>query len=104
MKYTLSNVKSVKREGTSKSGNHYSIDVTELTVSIPVNKDDQFGHAPKTYAYGTAENIAKLEPLRGKLPCEVELKLADELDDYDNVKTVVQEVIHPALKAKVVSS
>ncbi|SJN27187.1 hypothetical protein [Psychrobacter sp. JB385] len=101
MKYIVSRIERVKKEGKAKeTGNPYSLDFTNITVLVPVSDTDQYGSKETTYQYGSADNFAKLDALRGKLPCEVEMDLGIEMDKYGNPKTVFTDVKLPqAIKA-----
>lgn len=92
MKFLVSRIGKQLRSGVSKAGNAYSMDYTEIVVSVPLNTADSFGSKELVYQYGTAADYEKLEVLRGSLPCEVELELGTTVDSYGNPKTVVTSV------------
>lgn len=92
MRFIVKRIESLKKEGTSKTGNAYVLDFTNIIVDVPYDRVDGFGSKEMKYQFGSAENFKKLEVLRGKLPCEVELVLGTELDSYDNPVTVVTDI------------
>lgn len=97
MKQIIKRIERVNRSGTSKAGNAYSIDQTNIVVDVPYETADGFGSKEMVYQYGDHTNMTKLEPLRGRLPCEVDIELGTELDQYDNPKTVVVDVKLPPI-------
>lgn len=92
MKAILKRVESVNRSGTSKSGNPYTIDQTNVVVDVPFNSDTGFGSKELIYQYGDHTKYHELSSLKGKLPTEVEIELGTEFDNYDNPITVVKSV------------
>lgn len=95
MKYTVTRIEKVLKSGTSKTGNPYSLDFTNITVSVPVNEPEQFGFVASkdtTYQYGSASNFASLEALRGSLPLDMDLTLGVSMDTYGNAKTVITDI------------
>lgn len=92
MKAIVRNINRVNRSGTSKSGNPYHIDQTNVVIDVPFDNEDGFGSKEMSYQYGTSANFAKLEVLRGKLPCQVDIELGTELNQYDQPVTVVTDV------------
>lgn len=99
MKFTVSRVTKQNRSGTSKTGNPYALDFVEIVVSVPFNTPNAFGHKEVVYQYGKAADFSKLESLRSRLPCEVDLELGHEVDDYGNAKTVVTDVTVPPVSS-----
>ena len=94
--YIVTRIERVKKEGKAKeTGNPYSLDFTNITLSVPVSDLDVYGSKEMTYQYGSADNFAKLDALRGKLPCQVDLDLGVEMDKYGNPKTVITDVKLP---------
>lgn len=95
MIFTVTRIEKVLKSGTSKTGNPYSLDFTNVTVSVPVNDANQFGSVASkdtTYQYGSASNFSNLEALRGCLPVEMDLTMGVEMDAYGNAKTVITEM------------
>lgn len=95
MKYLVTRIEKVLKSGTSKTGNAYSLDFTNITVSVPVDDPNQFGAIASkdtTYQYGSAANFANLEALRGRLPLEMDLTLGVNMDAYGNAKTVITDI------------
>lgn len=95
MKYTVTRIEKVLKSGTSKTGNPYALDFTNITVSVDVDDANQFGSIASkdtTYQYGSAANFASLEPLRGRLPLEMDLTLGVQMDAYGNAKTVITDI------------
>lgn len=97
MKFNVNRITRQNRSGTSKTGNPYSLDFVEIAVSVPLNTPDSFGSKEIVYQYGKAADFSKLEPLRSQLPCDVDLELGNEIDDYGNAKTVVIDVKLPSI-------
>ncbi|AXH75592.1 MAG: hypothetical protein [Inoviridae sp.] len=97
MKVMITRVERVLKSGLSKTGNAYSLDFTNIFVSVPLNDADAFGSKEMTYQYGSAANFDKLVSLRGSLPCSVDVELGVEMDNYGNPKTVVTDVKLPAV-------
>lgn len=95
MKMLVESINRVKRSGTSKKGNEYNIDVTEIVVKVSYDNVDGFGSKFITYPYGKSENFEKLQSLRGKLPLELDLELGTELNQYDQPVTVVIDIKLP---------
>ena len=92
MKATVTRIERVLKSGTSKTGNAYSLDFTNITFVVPVSDPDQFGSKETTFQYGTASNFSNLEALRGRLPVEMDITMGVELDAYGNTKTVITDV------------
>lgn len=92
MKMTVVAIEAVNIQGTSKKGQPYHIDETRLTVALPFDKDDGFGIKTHEYRYGTSADFAKFTALRGKLPAELDITLATELNNYGQPVTVVTDV------------
>lgn len=92
MKATVTRIERVLRSGTSKTGNAYSLDFTNITFVVPVSDPDQFGTKETTFQYGKSSNFANLESLRGRLPVEMDITMGVEMDTYGNAKTVITDV------------
>ncbi len=92
MKYTVTRIEKVLRTGTSKTGNAYSLDFTNITFSVPVNESESFGSKETTFQYGSASNFATLEALRGRLPIEMDITVGIEMDNYGNARTVITDI------------
>ena len=75
MKMKVIRINATNRSGTSKSGNPYHIDQTEITVQVPYSSPEGFGFKEMTYQYGDSSQIAKLMPLRDNLPAECDIDL-----------------------------
>lgn len=104
MKAIVHRIEKVLKSGTSKTGNAYSLDFTNVATSVPVNEAEVFGSKEMVYQYGAASNFSKLDALRGKLPCEVEIDLGVEMDSYGNPKTVITDVKLPSGATNAVKS
>lgn len=96
MKQIIKRIERVNRSGTSKAGNPYTIDQTNIVVDVPFDTADGFGSKEMVYQYGDHTNMTKLETLRGKLPAEVDIELGTAFDNYDNPKTVVVDIKLPS--------
>ena len=92
MKYLVTRIEKVLKAGTSKTGNAYSLDFTNVTFSVPVNESLAFGAKETTFQYGSAGNFANLEALRGRLPVEMDITMGVEMDTYGNAKTVITDI------------
>lgn len=95
MKVIVKRIERVNRSGTSKAGNPYSIDRTNLVIDVAYDGDDGFGSKEMVYQYGSHSKFLELESLRGKLPCSVDIELGTKFDDYDNPVTVVTSLSLP---------
>jgi len=92
MKYIVTRIEKVLKEGISKTGNAYSLDFTNVTFSVPVNDPSQFGSKETTFQYGSAGKFSSLEALRGSLPIEMDITMGVEMDNYGNPKTVITDI------------
>lgn len=92
MKYLVTRIERVLKSGTSKTGNAYSLDFTNITFSVPTNESDVFGSKETTFQYGAASNFASLEALRGRLPIEMDITVGVAMDAYGNAKTVITDI------------
>lgn len=92
MKYLVTRIEKVLKSGTSKTGNAYSLDFTNVTFSVPVNDPLSFGAKETTFQYGSAGNFSNLEALRGRLPVEMDITMGVEMDTYGNAKTVITDI------------
>jgi hypothetical protein len=92
MKYTVTRIEKVLKSGTSKSGNAYSLDFTNITVSVPVAEVDAFGFKEVTFQYGKASNFDTIESLRRSLPVQMDITIGVEMDTYGNPKTVITDM------------
>lgn len=93
MKMLVNRINRTNVSGTSKkTGNPYTINNTEVTVTIPFDIPDGFGGKEMTYPFGDSANFLQLEKFRGKLPCELDVELGTELNQYGNPVTVVKSV------------
>lgn len=92
MKYLVTRIEKVLKSGTSKTGNAYSLDFTNVTFSVPTNEPDVFGSKETTFQYGTASNFLTLEALRGRLPVEMDITMGVAMDSYGNAKTVITDI------------
>lgn len=95
MKMQVKAIERVNRSGTSKQGNPYTIDQTNITVEVPFDNHDGFGFKSMTYQYGDSTNFEKLVALRGRLPMELEVELGTELNQYGSPVTVVNAISVP---------
>lgn len=95
MKMNVIRVNAVNRSGTSKTGNAYHIDQTEITVQVPFSSPDGFGFKEMTYQYGDSSNISKLTALRDNLPAECDIDLGVSLNSYGSTQTIVQGIKLP---------
>ena len=93
-------VNATNRSGTSKSGNPYHIDQTEITVQVPYSSPEGFGFKEMTYQYGDSSQIAKLMPLRDNLPAECDIDLGVSLNSYGSTQTIVTDIKLPQTLAK----
>ena len=93
MKYLVTRIEKVLKSGnSSKTGNPYSLDFTNITFSVPTNESDVFGSKETTFQYGSASNFSALEALRGRLPVEMDITMGVEIDNYGNAKTVITDI------------
>lgn len=93
MKMLVNRIERTNVAGVSKkTGNPYSINNTQVTVTIPFDIADGFGGKEMTYDFGDSNNFLTLEKFRGKLPCELDVELGTELNQYGNPITVVKEI------------
>ena len=93
-------VNATNRSGTSKTGNPYHIDQTEITVQVPYSSPEGFGFKEMTYQYGDSSQIAKLMPLRDNLPAECDIDLGVSLNSYGSTQTIVTDIKLPQTLAK----
>ena len=93
-------VSSTNRSGTSKTGNPYHIDQTEVTVQVPYSSPEGFGFKEMSYKYGDSSQIAKLMPLRDNLPIDCEIELGVSLNNYGSTETIVTDIKLPQMPAK----
>ena len=100
MKMKVIRVNAINRSGTSKSGNPYHIDQTEITVQVPYSSPEGFGYKEITYQYGDSSQIAKLMPLRDNLPAECDIDLGVSLNSYGSTQTIVTDIKLPQTLAK----
>lgn len=100
MKMKVIRVNASNRSGTSKSGNPYHIDQTEITVQVPYSSPEGFGFKEMTYQYGDSSQIAKLMPLRDNLPAECDIDLGVSLNSYGSTQTIVTDIKLPQTLAK----
>mgnify|MGYP003591601880 FL=1 len=100
MKMKVIRVNATNRSGTSKSGNPYHIDQTEITVQVPYSSPEGFGFKEMTYQYGDSSQIAKLMPLRDNLPAECDIDLGVSLNSYGSTQTIVTDIKLPQTLAK----
>lgn len=100
MKMKVIRVNATNRSGTSKSGNPYHIDQTEITVQVPYSSPEGFGFKEMTYQYGDSSQIAKLMPLRDRLPLECDIDLGVSLNSYGSTQTIVTDIKLPQMASK----
>lgn len=100
MKMKVIRVNATNRSGTSKSGNPYHIDQTEITVQVPYSSPEGFGFKEMTYQYGDSSQISKLMPLRDNLPAECDIDLGVSLNSYGSTQTIVTDIKLPQTVAK----
>ena len=100
MKMKVIRVNATNRSGTSKTGNPYHIDQTEITVQVPYSSPEGFGFKEITYQYGDSSQIAKLMPLRDNLPAECDIDLGVSLNSYGSTQTIVTDIKLPQTLAK----
>lgn len=93
-------VNATNRSGTSKTGNPYHIDQTEITVQVPYSSPEGFGFKEMTYQYGDSSQIAKLMALRDNLPAECDIDLGVSLNSYGSTQTIVTDIKLPQTLAK----
>lgn len=101
MKMKVIRVDRVNRSGTSKTGNAYHIDQTEITVQVPYSSGDGFGFKEMTYQYGDSSNFSKIDILRDRLPIECDVELGVSLNSYGSTQTIVTDIKLPPVMAKV---
>lgn len=91
MKIVIKRVESINRKGVSSKGKEYHIDVTNVYSDVPFATDDQngtaFGTKELVYQVGLTPSHAnyhtfKLDQLKGRLPCEVEVEMGQALNAY----------------------
>lgn len=100
MKMKVIRINATNRSGTSKSGNPYHIDQTEITVQVPYSSPEGFGFKEMTYQFGDSSQIAKLMPLRDNLPAECDIDLGVSLNSYGSTQTIVTDIKLPQTLAK----
>lgn len=100
MKMKVIRVNATNRSGTSKTGNPYHIDQTEITVQVPYSSPEGFGFKEMTYQYGDSSQIAKLMPLRDNLPADCDIELGVSLNSYGSTQTIVTDIKLPQTLAK----
>ena len=100
MKMKVIRVNATNRSGTSKTGNPYHIDQTEITVQVPYSSPEGFGSKEMTYQFGDSSQIAKLMPLRDNLPAECDIDLGVSLNSYGSTQTIVTDIKLPQTLAK----
>ena len=103
MKMKVIRVNATNRSGTSKTGNPYHIDQTEITVQVPYSSPEGFGFKEMTYQYGDSSQIAKLIPLHNRLlvdGVECDIELGASLNSYGSVQTIVTDIKLPQTLAK----
>ena len=100
MKMKVIRVNATNRSGTSKTGNPYHIDQTDITVQVPYSSPEGFGFKEMTYQYGDSSQIAKLMPLRDNLPAECDIDLGVSLNSYGSTQTIVTDIKLPQTLAK----
>ena len=100
MKMKVIRVNATNRSGTSKTGNPYHIDQTEITVQVPQSSPEGFGFKEMTYQYGDSSQIAKLMPLRDNLPAECDIDLGVSLNSSGSTQTIVTDIKLPQTLAK----
>lgn len=100
MKMKVIRVNATNRSGTSKTGNPYHIDQTEITVQVPYSSPEGFGFKEMTYQFGDSSQIAKLMPLRDNLPAECDIDLGVSLNSYGSTQTIVTDIKLPQTLAK----
>ena len=100
MKMKVIRVNAPNRSGTSKTGNPYHIDQTDITVQVPYSSPEGFGFKEMTYQYGDSSQIAKLMPLRDNLPAECDIDLGVSLNSYGSTQTIVTDIKLPQTLAK----
>ena len=103
MKMKVIRVNATNRSGTSKTGNPYHIDQTEITVQVPYSSPEGFGFKEMTYQYGDSSQIAKLMSLRDRLlvdGVECDIELGASLNSYGSVQTIVTDIKLPQTLAK----
>lgn len=98
MKMTVIRVERVERSGTSKAGNPYHIDQTNVVVQVPYAEADGYGFKEQSFRYGKASKFAGLEVLRNQLPLELEMELSVEVNDYGQPVTVIKDLKLPVIK------
>lgn len=100
MKMNVIRIEAANKTGMSKKNEPYILDFTRVTVEVPFSTSDGWGSKEMTYEYGTYDNLAKLEPLRDKLPmiCDVDLTMGT--DQYERPTTVISNVQVPQTLAK----
>lgn len=99
MKMTVIRVERVERSGTSKAGNPYNIDQTNIVVQVPYAEANGYGFKEQSFKYGKASQFAKLDTLRDRLPIELELDLGIEINDYGQPVTVIKDLKLPTIKS-----
>lgn len=92
MQMQIIRIERIQRSGTSKAGNPYHIDQTQITIAVPLSTPDGFGVKEMTYQYGDSSNFTRLEALRDRLPAIVDMELGVELNQYGSTVTVVKDL------------
>lgn len=90
---TITRIERVNRSGTSKkTGNPYSMDMTNISFQLPISTDDSFGFKEVTYQWGDHTNYSKLISLHGKLPVVAIVDIDIVIDDFGRERTVITDV------------
>ena len=93
-------IEAANKTGMSKKNEPYTLDFTRVTVEVPFSSSDGWGSKEMTYEYGTYANLAKLEPLRDKLPAMCDVDLGMGTDQYERPTTVIADIKVPQIPLK----
>ena len=101
MKMKVIRIEGSNRAGLSKKDNTpYQMDFTRVTVEVPFSTPDGWGSKEMTYEYGGYSNLAKLEPVRDRLPIDCDVDLGAGTNQYQQPITVITDIKIPQMAAK----
>lgn len=100
-KATIRRIEQINRSGT-KNGRDWVMDMTQVTIELPVKNATMQGLKEVTYQYGDHTNYeALLKELDGRMPLECTLEVDMEIDDYGREQTVIKGVQVPPVRQQV---
>ena len=100
MKMKVIRIEALNKTGMSKKNEPFTLDFTRITTEVPFSTPDGWGCKEMTYEYGLYENLAKLEPMRDKLPMVCDVELGMGTNQYDQPITIITDIKIPQTAAK----